>query len=279
MIVYYNGRFLPKEDVRISPDDRGFVFGDGVYEVAVAYDGRFFRMDEHLDRLARSLREVRIAGPERGVLENVAYELLQRSTPDTPHAKFYVQITRGAAPRRHAFPEDGTSPTVYATIGPYVLPEEQWERGVRVILQPDWRWARCDIKSVALLPNVMASQRAEEAGAFEAILRREGIVTEGSHSTVLGVFDGTVRTHPLTQRILPSITRAVVLELCAELGIPVEEQPFTVAQLQEADELILLGTTTGVMPVVQVDDWAVDDGVPGPITRQLQQAFRRTIGV
>lgn len=279
MIVYYNGRFLPKEEVCISPDDRGFLFGDGVYEVVCAYEGQFFEMEAHLDRLARSLREIQMAGPARADLEDMADELLRRTNLHERHAKLYLQITRGAAPRQHAFPEQETPPTVYASAAPYALPEAKWERGVEAILHPDLRWARCDIKSVALLPNVMANQQAQEAGAFEAILERDGVITEGSHSTVLGVIDGAVRTHPLNACILPSITREVVLDLCADLDIPVEETPIEVAQLQAVDELMVLGTTSGVMPIVQVDGMTIGDGRPGPVTRQLQQAFRRAIGV
>lgn len=279
MIVYYNGRFLPKEDVHIAPDDRGFVFGDGVYEVVSAYAGQFFEMEAHLDRLERSLHEVGLTGPGRSEVKEIARELLRRTDLHAQHAKLYLQVTRGAAARSHAFPEEETASTVYAMVTPYTLPEAKWERGVKAIRHPDLRWARCDIKSIALLPNVMASQRAKEAGAFEAILERDGIITEGSHSTVLGVFDGTVVTHPLTPRILPSVTRAVVIDLCDALDLPVVETPIEAAQLAAADELLVLGTTTGVMPVVQVGDEAVADGRPGPITRKLQQAYRRTIGV
>lgn len=279
MIVYYNGQFLPKEEVCISPDDRGFVFADGVYEVACAYEGRMFELDAHLDRLDHSLREIRMTPPPRDELKHIATELLHRTGFRDRHAKLYMQVTRGVAPRQHAFPANETTPTVYASAEAYQLPETQWERGVKVILHPDLRWARCDIKSVALLPNVMASQRAREEGAYEAVLEREGVVTEGSHSTFVGVFDRTVLTHPLTNRILPSVTREVVLDLCDDLGIPVEEAAIEVARLEEADELMLLGTTTGVMPVVRVGEKPVGDGRPGAITRQLQQAFRRAVGV
>jgi D-alanine transaminase len=145
---------------------------------------------------------------------------------------------------------------------------------VKAILHPDQRWARCDIKSVSLLPNVMATTAARRADAYEAILVRDGIVTEASHSTVVGVFDDTVVTHPLTNYILPSTTRTLLLDLCDAQDVPVEEIPIPEGDLPDADELMVLGTTTGVMPVVQVDDWAVGDGTPGPVTRTLQAAFR-----
>jgi D-alanine transaminase len=273
MTVYFNGEFVDKDDVSISPDDRGFVFGDGVYEVMRADRGRFFRMDAHVRRLRRSLREIRLDGVDLEALRGAVEQLLPRNGLDDRRAKVYLQITRGAAPRRHAFPPPSTEPTVYARASVNEPPTEKWEQGVKVILRPDQRWARCDIKSLNYLPNVLANQAAMEADAYEAVFVREGFVTEGSHSSVLAVFDGTVCAHPLTNRLLPSITRDAVLSLCRDLGIPVEETPVPAADLPEADELMVLGTTTGVMPVVQVEDWAVGDGTPGAVTRKLQAAF------
>lgn len=274
MTVYFNGDFIDKSEVSISPDDRGFVFGDGVYEVIRAEQGRLFQADAHFRRLERSLRKIRVHDVDLDALRDAVQSLLYHNDLQNGHAKIYLQVTRGAAPRQHAFPDVPTEPTVYATASPHEPPVDKWREGVSVILHPDRRWARCDIKSIALLPNVLANQEAMEHDTFEAILVREGFVTEGSHSTVLGVFDDTVVTHPLTNRILPSITRSVVLALCRDLGIPVDETPIPKADLPEADELILLGTTTGVMPVVQVDEWAVDDGTPGAVTRELQAAFQ-----
>jgi D-alanine transaminase len=250
------------------------VFGDGVYEVLRAEDGRFFRPDDHMKRLRRSLREIRLDGIDVGGLRDALGELLVRNDLTAGHAKAYLQITRGAAPRQHAFPDAETEPTVYARAEALTLPTEKWEQGVKVILHPDQRWARCDIKSLNYLPNVLANQAAMEAGAYEALLTREGFVTEGSHSSVAAVFDGTVVTRPLTNHVLPSTTRTVLLELCDDLGVPVEEAPIPAADLPDADELILLGTTTGIMPIVEVEDWAVGDGTPGPVTRELQEAFR-----
>ena len=274
MVTYFNGRFLPLEEVKISPDDRGFLFADGVYEVLCSYEGRLFRADEHFRRMERSLREIRMEGPEMDELREMAPELVRRNDLHDRNAKIYIQVTRGAAPRQHSFPDAACSPTVYASVVPYDPPEDKWENGEKVIVLPDRRWTRCDIKSVALLPNVMASQRAKEEEAYEALLVRDGFITEGSHTNVMAVFDGEIRTHPLSNHILPGITREVVLELCDELDLPVREFPVDVERLQEADELMLLGTTTGVMPVVQVEDWQVGSGRPGPITRQLQDAFR-----
>ncbi len=274
MIVYFNGDFVEKEDVCISPDDRGFLFGDGVYEVIRAEEGRLFQAEAHFRRLERSLQGIRIQGVDLDELRDAARALLHRNDLDAGHAKIYLQVTRGAAPRQHAFPDEPVPPTIYATASPHEPPVDKWENGVKVVLYPDRRWARCDIKSTALLPNVLANQAAMEKDAFETVLVRDGFVTEGSHSSLLAVFDGTVVTHPLTNRVLPSVTRRVVLDLCHDLDVPVDRTPIPEADLPEADEVILLGTTTGVMPVVQVEDWTVGDGQPGPVTRELQEAFQ-----
>ncbi len=276
-IVYFNGRFLPKEQVHVSPDDRGFLFGDGVYEVLHAYSGRLFKAEEHFRRLGRSLSELRIGGVEAESLHEVAGELLRCNGLEEGQASLYVQVTRGVAPRKHAFPEPGTPPTVYLSASPFRPAPEKWEQGVKVILVPDTRWARCDIKAVSLLPNVLASQQAREQGAEEAIFVRDGVVTEGAHTNLLAVLDGRLLTHPLDHHILPGITRAVVLDLCQELGIPAHELPIRQEELQAAEELFIVGTTTEIAPVVQVEGWRVGDGRPGPITRALQRAFREVV--
>ena len=294
--VYLNGDFLPKADAHLSPGDRGFLFSDGVYEALCSYEGRLFLAEEHFARLRRSLRALRIETDltaER--FAEIARGLVQRNDLAGRNAKIYLQVTRGAPPQRqHAFPSVPTAPTVYATAAPYDLPEEPWARGVKVLLCPDERWGRCDIKSVSLLPNVLANQRAMEAGAFEAVLigrRRQGeeaVVTEGSHSTFAAVEEGTVVTHPLGPAILPGITRGLVLQLARAHDLPVREEPLPARRLPAVDELFLLGTTTGVMPVTQVESgaglpaelpeaWAVGSGMPGPVTRELQAAFREAI--
>ncbi|MFO8098921.1 MAG: D-amino-acid transaminase [Salinibacter sp.] len=275
MTVYFNGDFMTKDEVSISPDDRGFLFGDGVYEVVRAADGAFFRLDDHRERLRRSLSEIRLLDDvDPDAVWTAVQALLPRNDLTSGDAKVYLQITRGAAPRKHAFPDPSVEPTVYARAEAIDLPTEKWEQGVTVILRPDRRWARCDIKSLNYLPNVLANQAAMEADAYEALLTREGFVTEGTHSSMAAVVDGTVVTRPLTHHVLPSITRRVLLDLCAEQGIPTTERPVAVDELTEADELILLGTTTGIMPIVQVEDRAVGDGTPGPVVRALQAAFR-----
>ena len=275
MTVYFNGTFLAKQDVRISPDDRGFLFGDGVYEVVAAYCGRLFQADAHFVRMARSLRELRLAGPDSAELMRISERLIADNDLGACNAKVYIQVTRGAAARRHAFPPPETPATVYACASSFDRPERTCAEGVEVILVPDNRWARCDIKSVALLPNVLAAQRAHDRGVEEAVFVRDGALTEGSHTNFCGVFGGELVTAPKSNYILPGITRQVALGLCADLGIAVREFPILEADLAHANELMLLGTTAEVTPVVRVDGRAVHDGKPGPITRRLQAAFRK----
>jgi len=272
--VFFNGRFMAKGDVKISPDDRGFLFADGVYEVIRAYGGRLFKASSHIERLRRSLGEIRIETAAADGLERIATELIARNGLDRGDAVVYIQITRGAAPRGHAFPDRPTPPTVYVTAYAYERSPEKVEHGIKVVLVPDARWARCDIKSVALLPNVLAYQQAEERGADEAVLVRDGVVTEGSHTSVCAVFGGLLRTHPSSNRILSSVTRGVVLDLCSACGIPVVEEAIPEKDLFHADEVMILGTTPEVMAVVAVDDRTIGDGTPGPVTRKLQERFR-----
>ncbi|MEW6302164.1 MAG: D-amino acid aminotransferase [Verrucomicrobiota bacterium] len=273
MIVHLNGEFLPKEQARISPDDRGFLFADGVYEVARVYPAKgLFAAQAHWDRLERSLRELQIKLPQPADWQGISEELLRRNHLKRADAIIYLQITRGAAPRKHAFPDDAT-PTIYGFAMPFTPPVEKWKKGVKAITAPDIRWTRCDIKTVSLLPNVLANQRSKENGADEAVLIRDGVVTEGSHSNFAGVFGDTLVTHPLSNLILGGITRGVVLDLCRKLKIPVREFPILETELAQAREMMLLGTTTEVLPVVQLNDVTVGNGRPGPVTRKLQEAF------
>lgn len=280
-IVFLNGASLPKSEARISPDDRGFLFGDGIYEVVRAIDGRMIDLDRHLARLTGGAAALALALDQAGGTAGVqaAWEhLLRVNALDEGEALCYAQLTRGAAPRAHAYPDASTPPTLYAFTARITPPDALRETGAQVITSPDLRWARCDLKTVNLLPNVMAKQAAAVAGAFEAVLVREGIVTEASHSSVFAVVDGTLRTHPLGPYILPSVTRAVVLELAAALGIPAREDAFTLDTLRAADELFLASTTADVMPVVTLDGAPVGSGVPGPVARALAAALTARLG-
>ena len=273
MIGYLNGQYAPNEEIKISPQDRGFQFADGVYEVIRSYGGHLFELDAHMKRLERSLREMKLNFADVEGLKGVCRKLIQDNELSGGDALVYIQITRGAHPRDHGYPSADVAPTVYAVSRSYTPHVKEKVEGIRVVLLPDIRWARCDVKTVALLPNVMAHQQALDAGAHEAVLVRDGIVTEGTRFNVFGVFDGTVMTAPKTNYILPGITRDVVLRLCGEKGIPVNEYPMSITQLREAEELIAVGTGTEVTPIVRVDDWTVAEGRAGPITRRLQQAL------
>ncbi|MCD6049070.1 MAG: D-alanine aminotransferase [Verrucomicrobia bacterium] len=278
MTVYLNHQFLPKSEARISPDDRGFLFGDGVYEVVRFYHGRFFEAAAHWQRFDRSLAELRMSRPAALDYEKVCHELIVRNGMETKDGYVYLQITRGAAPRNHSYAGD-LEATVYGYATELPRNVEKLKQGFRVVFHPDLRWARCDIKSVALLANVLAAQHAREQGAEEAILLRGEQVTEASRSNVAIVKDGVVRTHPLTEGILNGITRQVVVKLCTQLGIPLQEESFTRAEMLAADEVFLMGTTVEVMPVVEVEGQKVAQGQAGPVTRRLQTAFEECVNV
>ncbi|MEK7402079.1 MAG: aminotransferase class IV [Gemmatimonadota bacterium] len=271
MIVYLNGALVDSADAKVSVLDRGFIFGDGVYEVWRVIDGKLFENARHDRRLKRGLKALEIAYPDKDVeaLAGVAARLLNDNNLTTGEGTFYVEITRGAAPRTHAFPPAGTKPTVLAMVSRFEVPHAMREAGARAITDTDVRWLRCDVKTVQLLPNCMSRQKAAAAGAMEAIYVRDGIVTEGTHTSVLGVEDGTLVTHPLGPLILPSVTREVVLEVARELGVPVRERAFTKDEMFGLDELFVSGTTTDVTPIVEVDGRKIGNGKPGPVSTKL----------
>jgi len=282
VLAYLNGKYLPRSAATISVEDRGFVFGDGVYEVWRAVNGRLFEIDRHLDRLAFGLRELRISLPEppsHDSTEQIADRLLRESGLTEGEATFYMEVTRGAAPRAHQFPPSDTPPTVYATVNRLTPPEALRARGASAITIPDIRWLRCDIKTIQLLPNVWAKQAAVERGAVDALMIRDGVVTEGSHANIIGVLDGTIRTHPTNHLILPGITRSIVLDMARGFGIPVSEEPIAERDIPRLDELFLAGTTADVMPIVRVDDQPIGNGTPGPIALRLQRELRAHIDV
>jgi D-alanine transaminase len=272
-VVYLSGIFSEVQSASVSPLDRGFNFADGVYEVIRSYCGSLFELESHLDRLRRSLREVRIDVASADGLGDIFRELLERNGLEGVEALVYVQITRGAAPRQHQFPGSGTVPTVYAHAVPFDPLSIEREKGIPVILVPDSRWSRCDIKSTALLPNILARQMAEDNGASEAIFVRSGVITEGTSSTFCAVLSGAVVTHPESNFILPGITKRVVLDICARIGIPVSERPIREEEISRAAEMMVLSTTREVMPVVSVDGIDVGGGVPGQLTRKIQASF------
>lgn len=274
--VYFNGSYVPKDEVRISPDDRGFLLSDGIYEVVRVYRGAPFEMEGHVERLADGLAAIRIEGVPAETMAEVTRELIERNGLEGGDACVYVQVTRGAAPRTHHFPGGSVEPTFYATAWAFT-PTTDPAVGVDVVTAPDHRWTRCDIKSVSLLANVLAAEKAHEAGAYEAVLLRDGVALEGTRTSLFGVVDGVVRTAPLSNYILPSITRRVALELCGDAGIPVDERPLLLAEFEAADELFLAGTTTEIMPIVGVDGAPAGGGRPGPVTTELARRFAERV--
>jgi len=276
-VAYLDGAYVPRAEARVSADDRGFLFGDGGYEVTRAIDGRLFEAERHRVRLARTLHALRIDYPhaEIAALDEVALRLLRENDLLQGEATVYVQVTRGAAlPRTHHFPPAGTRPTVYLAAQRFVPPAGLRERGASVITVPDIRWSRCDLKTVNLLPNAMAKQQAVEAGCDEALFVRDGVVMEGAHTNVCFVLDGELRTAPLTNYILGGVTRDVVLALAAEAGIPVREYPLLREEVARASEAFLTSTTSDVLPVVRIDGAPVGDGAPGPVARRLLELLQ-----
>lgn len=271
-IVYLNGKLIPKNEAFVSPDDRGFNFADGVYEVIKYYNGKPFRYIDHIERLKRSLCEIRIEFGGADDLEPVFQTLLEKNELSNQDAGIYLQISRGSHPRIHRFPES-IEPTVYARAFPFSMPPEKLENGVSVVTTEDIRWLRCDIKSISLLPNVLAAQKAAENDAEEAIYVRNGIVTEGSHSSVLGVKNGIVYTYPDSNLILPGITKKVVFEICRQNNIPVVEEGIQASNLNAMDEIMIAGTGSEISPVVKIDDYLIGEGKPGPVTRLIQEKF------
>jgi D-alanine transaminase len=279
-VVYVNGKFVPLADAVVSVEDRGFVFGDGVYEVLRAIRGRLFATRFHNERLERSLEGVRIKldpkdSPSSFV--EIGKQLLRENGLLDAEATLYIQATRGATTRAHHFPPAGTPPTIYISVARFAPFTELAERGAAAISHPDLRWGRCDLKTLNLLPNVLAAQTAKEQGAFEAMLIRDGVVTEGAKTNFFGVVDGTLRTHPCDSHILPGITRSVLRDLAAGLGIGLDESPITVDEIPGLSELFLTGTTTDVMPIVQLDGRYVGDGKPGELTRTLQRVLSESL--
>ena len=276
--VYLDGEYLPKDEARVSVDDRGFLFSDGLYEVTAAYGGRLFRFDQHLERMRKGLAALRI-DYDPVELKGIKEELLRRNgLADAPAAYVYVQVTRGAAPRTHAFPKVETTPTVYGFANPYRRPSaERWEQGFKAITIPDRRWARVDIKAISLLPNVLAQQAAVDAAVDDAIYVRDGIAMEGAHNNLFAVFDGTVTTAPKSNYILHGVTRDFVIQLAREMDIEVEERVIPIDELYTADEVFFTGTTTEVRPTVEVDGRAIGSGRVGPVSRRLFEAFVATV--
>ena len=299
MTVYFNNSYVPDSDqrslpveemyfmekdaVRIAPDDRGFTFGDGIYEVLKAYSGKIFAEQMHLSRLANSLAAIHLPDFDTASLIPIMQSLLERNNLDQSDAKIYIQITRGDAPRDHAFPKNDVPLTIFISAKPVKRKSSLIESGVKAILTNDIRWSRCDIKQIGLLAGVLANQEAKEADAYEALFVRDGFITEGTHTNFCALIDGVLHTHPANNYILPGVTRAVVIDICSELNISVVEEPIAAADLQKAIvnggsvECMVLGTITEIMPVIQINDLPIGNRKPGELTRKIISNFQERI--
>jgi len=275
-IGYLNGRFSPLEEISISPDDRGFLFGDGVYEVIRAYHGVPAFWGDHFARLARSAKEIQLPfALEYVEFQDILFTGLQQS--GYAEGKIYIQITRGVAPREHVFPAK-EKPTVFLSFREMApLTTDLTTQGVKVITVPDIRWDRCDIKSLNLLPNVLAKQRAQEAEAFEAIFVRDGLVREGATSNIFILKNGEISTPERNQFVLAGVTQHQVINLARKQGRDVQLRPLPLELVFEADEVFLVGTTIEVLPVTNIDGKGVNNETPGPVTRSLQQQFSELV--
>jgi D-alanine transaminase len=272
-IVYLNGEFLPLDEARVPVLDRGFIFGDGVYEVIPAYSRRPFRLPEHLARLQHSLDAVRIGNP-LSVAEwtRLVEEVIARNAGEDQ--SIYLQVTRGVARRDHAFPRDA-KPTVFMMSGALVTPSaEKIENGVTAVTATDFRWLRCDVKSVSLLGNCLLRQHAADAAAEEVVLFRDGYLTEASASNVFAVRNGTVLAPPKNHLVLPGITYDVVLELAAACKVPVEVRAVAEKEVREADEIWLTSSSKEVLAVTTLDEKLVGTGKPGAVFRTVHRAFQ-----
>ncbi len=268
-ITYFNGNFVPKEEVKISPDDRGFLFADGIYEVVRWYKGAYFDMDGHLARLKRSLRELFISWPEADEFPAIARELVKQNHLEDRDAMLYIQVTRGVARRTHYFPTPDVKPTAYAFIWEFTPDHTSKKTGVKVMLKEDIRWARCDVKSVSLLANTFCFQEAYQAGLKECVFYRNGFITEGSHSNIFFVADKTLYTHPESNFILSGITRKNILRIAGDLGIGIKEEAVHKDNLSPVQEAFITNTSAEVLPVIEIGGIKIGNGLPGPITKSL----------
>ena len=272
-IAYLNGEFLPLDQARVSVLDRGFIFGDGVYEVIPVYSRRPFRLPEHLRRLQRSLDAVRLGNPMTDAeWSRLIHDLVARHAGEDQSV--YLQVTRGAAKRDHAFPKEG-KPTVFMMSNPLATPaREVVDTGVSCITATDFRWLKCDVKSVSLLANCLLRQSAVDAGAAEVVLFRDGCLTEASASNVFVVRKGKLLAPPKNQLILPGITYDVVLELAAANGVTIELRAIPEREVRSADELWVTSSSKEVLAVTLLDGKPVGSGKPGPVFRTVYQAFQ-----
>ena len=278
-IILNQTKFTHRDSLKYPYEERALQFGDGVYEVIRIYQGEYHLLKEHVDRLFRSAEAVKIKlDITHKELTDLLLELLERNQMEED-GKMYLQVSRGSAPRDHVFPADDVSANMYAYMEDFPRNVELLKNGVSTITHRDVRWEYCYIKSLNLLPNVLAKQEAKEHGGYEAILHKDGLVTECSSSNVYMVKDGEIYTHPATNNILHGCVRMRVEDFAKELNLPFKEEAFKVEDIQTADEMFLTSSTSEIMPIVKVDNTEIENGKPGKITKQLQEAYEKDANI
>ncbi len=274
MKVIWNNEIVERSEVKIDMEDRGYQFADGIYDVVRAYNGKFFTLNEHVDRLFSSAEKIEMVLPfTKEKLKQLLSKLIQVNNIDT--GNIYMQLTRGIGiPRNHSYPDSELVPPVF-TATTTIVPRDQtkMDQGITAFIVPDMRWLRCDIKSISLLGNIMAKHEAHKKGGDEAILHRDGVVTECSSSNAWMIKNDTIYTHPDGNLVLPGITKIMLLKVARKAGIPVKEEAFTIEDLKEADEVFASSTTIEAMPITHINGNPVGQGKRGPVVEKLQQLY------
>lgn len=278
MIVYTNGKYFQENEASVNVNDRGYLFADGAYEGFRIYNGKIFKLQEHKNRFQRSLNELKISYKIEYEIEKIYKNLFEKNSyTNNNELFFYMQITRGVAPRDHAFPKEKIKAGVYAFLTEKKINLDSYNNGCKVCTVPDNRWARCDIKCISLVANCLAKQTAIENNFDDALFVHDGVITEGTATNVCFVKDGVLYTHGATNRILSGVTRNFVLDLCKETNIKIVEFPITIDKLSKVDEAFLTGTTGEITPIVQIDNIIIADGKRGEITKKLQEYYKEYI--
>lgn len=275
MIVYVNEKYLEENEASVNVNDRGFLLADGAYEGFRIYNGKIFKLQEHKKRFQRSLNELKISYQIENEIEEIFTKLFEENSYTKDHELFfYMQITRGVAPRDHAFPKNTPKVGIYAFLTEKKINHEAYNNGIKVCTVPDNRWARCDIKCISLVANCLAKQNAIDNGFDDGLFVHDGVITEGTATNVCFIKDGVLYTHGATNRILRGITRNFVLDLCKENNIKVVAFPITVDKLKSIDEAFLTGTTGEITPITQVDNITIGNGEVGLISKKLQASYK-----
>jgi len=278
MIVYTNGKYTQENEALVNANDRGYLLADGAYEGFRIYNGKIFKFQEHKDRFQRSLDELKISYKIENEIEEIFENLFEKNSyKNEDELFFYMQITRGVAPRDHAFPKQEIQEGIYAFLVEKKINEDAYNKGIKVCTVPDNRWARCDIKCISLVANCLAKQTAIDKGFADGLFVHDGVITEGTATNVCFIKDGVLYTHGATNRILSGVTRNFVLELSKENGIKVLEFPLTVDKIDSIDEAFLTGTTGEITPIIQIDNITIGNGKVGELTKKLQNYYKKYV--